>query len=118
MSSQPVGTDGPLVPMPQLTPEALRRAVAQIAPSRLPEFNDHLASAATNAQRTSNVGPLRAFTSHWGTLVNIYRWPERATRFLAAETLAADPDADPEAARTAASEVGRILRAAGEEIGT
>ncbi|WKX70192.1 hypothetical protein [Streptomyces sp. XD-27] len=118
MSSQPVEAAGPLIPMPQLTPDALRAAVAQILPSRLPELNEHLANAATSAQRTSSVGPLRAFTAHWGTVINIERWPQRAARFHACEDLASDPQADPEAARAAASEVSRILRVASEEIGT
>ncbi|WP_413799115.1 hypothetical protein [Streptomyces iranensis] len=117
MSSQPTEASAPLIPMPSLTPDALRVAVAQIVPSRLPELNEHLASAATSAQRTSSVGPLRAFTAHWGAVVNIERWPQRAARFHACEELAADPLADPEAARAATSEIGRILRTAAEEIG-
>jgi len=117
VSSQPTEASGPLIPMPQLTPDALRAAVAQIVPSRLPELNEHLANAATSAQRTSSVGPLRAFTAHWGTIVNIERWPQRAARFHACEELAADPHADADEARAAAGEIGRILRAAGEEIG-
>lgn len=116
MSSQHTEVSGPLIPMPALTPDALRSAVAKIIPSRLPELNKHLARAATSAQRTSNVGPLRAFTAHWAAVVNIERWPQRAARFHACEELAADPLADPDAARAAASEVGRILRAASEEI--
>ncbi|WNE96404.1 hypothetical protein PS467_14200 [Streptomyces luomodiensis] len=117
MSSQPTEASAPLIPMPSLTPDALRAAVAEIVPSRLPELNEHLARAATSAQRTSSVGPLRAFTAHWGTVVNIERWPQRAARFHSCEELAADPLADPEDARAAASEIGHILRTAGEEIG-
>ncbi|MGW8376275.1 hypothetical protein [Streptomyces sp. ODS28] len=114
MTSQQSETAGPLIPMPQLTPDALRTAVAQIIPSRLPELNGHLARAATSAQRTSSIGPLLAFTEHWGTVVNIERWPERARRFRACEERAADPEADPSEARAAATEVARILRTAAE----
>lgn len=115
VSSQPTD-DGPIIPMPSLTPDALREAVAHIVPSRLPELNRHLARAATNAQRTSSLGPLRAFTLHWGAIVNIERWPQRAARFHACQERAADPLADPEEARSAAAEVGRILRVASEEL--
>jgi hypothetical protein len=114
VSSQPMGASGPLIPMPALTPDALRSAVAQIIPSRLPDLNEHLVRAATSDQRTSSVSPLRAFTTHWGTIISIEHWPQRAARFHACEELAADPLADPDEARAAATEAGQILRAARE----
>jgi hypothetical protein len=116
VTSQPGEAAGPLIPMPQLTPDALRQAVAQLIPSRLAELNEHLAHAATSAQRTSSVGPLVAFTEHWATVINIERWPQRAARFHLSERTATDPLADPDAARSAALEVSRLLHEAGAEI--
>lgn len=117
MEAEPAGqAGGPLIPMPPLTPEALRSAVARIIPSRLPELNDHLARVATDAQAIGSLAPLRLFGLHWGSVVNIERWPERAARFHGCEELAADPLADPEDVREAVSEVARILREAAEEI--
>ncbi|MFJ1568042.1 hypothetical protein ACIOG8_28175 [Streptomyces erythrochromogenes] len=44
--TEPVVAGTPLIPMPALTPAALRVAVAQIAPAHLPAFADHLDRAA------------------------------------------------------------------------
>lgn len=52
MSAQTDGPYGPLIPMPELTPDALRAAVARIAPSRIPALTQHLFEATTNAQQT------------------------------------------------------------------
>lgn len=61
MSAQSDGPYGPLIPMPELTPDALRAAVARIAPSRVPALTQHLFEATTNAQQTQSLAPLRAF---------------------------------------------------------
>ncbi|MDQ0775285.1 hypothetical protein QF026_003751 [Streptomyces aurantiacus] len=52
MSAQSDGPYGPLTPMPELTPDALRAAVARIARSRVPALTQHLFEATTNAQQT------------------------------------------------------------------
>jgi hypothetical protein len=61
VSAQTDGPYGPLIPMPELTPDALRAAVARIAPSRIPALTHHLFEATTNAQQTQSLAPLRAF---------------------------------------------------------
>ncbi|MFJ3443134.1 hypothetical protein ACIPM2_18425 [Streptomyces sp. NPDC086081] len=43
------------------TPDALRDAVARIAPSRLPTLTQHLFETTTNVQQTQSLAPLRAF---------------------------------------------------------
>ncbi|WP_248002968.1 hypothetical protein HEP84_56285 [Streptomyces sp. RLB1-33] len=50
MSAQTNGPYGPLIPMPELNPDALRAAVARIAPSRVRALTQHLFEATTNAQ--------------------------------------------------------------------
>ncbi len=57
--------------MPHLTPDALRDAVARIAPSRLPVLTQHLFEATTNAQQTQSLAPLRAFVHSWAVFVAI-----------------------------------------------
>ncbi|MEV0558031.1 MULTISPECIES: hypothetical protein [unclassified Streptomyces] len=71
---------GPLIPMPELTPDALRAAVARIAPSRLPALTQHLFEAATNAQQTQSLAPLHAFAHSWAVFIAIEQHPHRAAR--------------------------------------
>ncbi|MGW5283996.1 hypothetical protein ACWERI_31790 [Streptomyces collinus] len=66
--------------MPELTPDGLRVAVARIAPSRVPALTQHLFEAATHAQQTQSLAPLRAFVHSWAVFVAIERHPERAAR--------------------------------------
>jgi len=80
VSAQTDGPYGPLIPMPELTPDALRAAVMRIAPSRVPALTQHLFEATTNAQQTQSLAPLRAFVHSWAVFVAIERHPERAAR--------------------------------------
>lgn len=57
--------------MPELTPDALRAAVARIAPSRIPALTQHLFEATTNAQQTQRLAPLRVFIHSWAVFVAI-----------------------------------------------
>ncbi|WP_433892510.1 hypothetical protein [Streptomyces sp. CA-111067] len=108
------GTAGPLVPMPELTPEALRVAVETIAPHRVPSLTAHLFEAATNAQQTQSLGPLRAFVHSWAVFVAINRHPVRAARFRELEQIVDTAEGDPLAA---VDEIGRIRRTAELEVG-
>lgn len=107
----------PMIPMPALTPSALRAAVAQIIPSRLPELLDHLARAATQAQERGTLAPLRTFVNHWGTVVNIERHPTRAARLHECEAIVQDSYVAAER-HAACTEIGQILDAAHREITT
>ncbi|MET8246160.1 hypothetical protein ABZV31_18090 [Streptomyces sp. NPDC005202] len=80
MSAQTDGLYGPLIPMPELTPDGLRTAVTRIAPSRIPALTQHLFEATTNAQQTQSLAPLRAFVHSWAVFVEIERHPQRAAR--------------------------------------
>lgn len=102
------------VPMPELTPDALRRAVARIAPSRLPALTQHLFEATTNAQQTQSLAPLRAFVHSWAVFVAIERRPARAERLRQLERTVDAGDQDPSQAIV---EIRAIREAAEAEAG-
>lgn len=110
----PIPTDGPLIPMPELTVAAIRHAIARITPSRVRAFDEHLAEAATNAQQAQSLAPLRAFIHVWAINVAIARHPARAARFRALEALI---DAGKEDPTDALAEIQQILQAAKAEAG-
>lgn len=115
MSAQPGdGPYGPLIPMPDLTPDALRNAVARIAPSKIPALTQHLFEATTNAQQTQGLAPLRAFVHSWAVFVAIERHPERAARLHTLERIVDQGEHDPTAA---IEEIRQIREAAEAEAG-
>ncbi|MEU0739163.1 DUF6247 family protein [Streptomyces sp. NPDC006134] len=114
MSAQTDGPYGPLIPMPELTPDALRRAVARIAPSRLPALTQHLFEATTNAQQVQSLAPLRAFVHSWAVFVAIERHPARAERLRELERIVDTGEQDPSAA---IAEIRAIREAAEAEAG-
>jgi hypothetical protein len=100
--------------MPEPTPDALRAAVAKIAPSRLPALTQHLFEATTNAQQTQSLAPLRAFTHSWAVFVAIARHPERAARLRDLERLIDEGVEEP---GEAIAEIARIRAEAEAEAG-
>ncbi|MCM2427907.1 DUF6247 family protein [Streptomyces sp. RKAG337] len=114
MTEQPVGPYGPLIAMPELTPDALRAAVAKIAPSRIPALIQHLFEATTNAQATSSLAPLRAFVHSWAVFVAIERHPERAARLRELERIVDEGQQDP---TEAIAEIRAIRETAETEAG-
>lgn len=114
MSAQSDGPYGPLIPMPELTPDALRAAVARIAPSRMPALTQHLFEATTHAQQTQSLAPLRAFVHSWAVFVAIERHPTRAARLRELERLV---DVGEEEPAEAIAEIRTIRAAAEAEAG-
>ncbi|MEU9783521.1 DUF6247 family protein [Streptomyces phaeochromogenes] len=114
MSAQSDGPYGPLIPMPELTPDALRVAVARIAPSRVPALTQHLFEATTNAQQTQSLAPLRAFVHSWAVFVAIERHPQRAARLHELERIVDTGDQEP---AEAIAEIRAIRAAAEAEAG-
>ncbi|MFE2095937.1 DUF6247 family protein [Streptomyces sp. PTD9-10] len=100
--------------MPELTPEALRAAVAGIAPSRVPALTRHLLEATTNAQQTQSLAPLCAFVHSWAVFVAIERHPERAARLRELERIVDAGEQDP---AEAIVEIRSIREAAEREAG-
>ncbi|MBW8091912.1 MULTISPECIES: DUF6247 family protein [Streptomyces] len=116
MSSQPDQPHDPVTPQPAATPEALRAAVAQVAPGSLAAFDAERAEAVRQARAEVSAAPLRSFTGQWSVNVAIARHPARAARLRELEALIAQTD-DLVQAREAAAEIGRILDAAFAEAG-
>ncbi|MGW2637415.1 DUF6247 family protein [Streptomyces sp. NPDC001348] len=94
------------------TPDALRDAVARIAPSRLPALTRHLFEATTNAQQTQSLAPLRAFVHSWAVFVAIERYPGRAARLRELERIVDAGELDP---TEAIAEIHAIREAAEAE---
>ena len=106
--------DEPLIPMPAMTLDALRQAVATVASSRLPEFFQEMQDAFSQAGDEDSVFPIRHFYQRWGATVAIEHRPSVATRLHAAERALADPDAD--IRQRAIEEAAQIVQAAYREV--
>ncbi|WP_254712204.1 DUF6247 family protein [Streptomyces sp. TRM64462] len=104
----------PLIPMPPLTPEALRTAVERLTPTRVQAFVQDLVEATTNAQQTQSLAPLRTFVHTWGVFVAIQRYPSRAARLSHLEEVISMGVEDPTDAIT---EIRKIHAKAEAEAG-
>jgi hypothetical protein len=91
MTAEHVQGDEPLIPVPALTLDALRQAVAAVVPSRLPEFFQEIQDAFSQAGDEDSVFPIRHFYQRWGATIAIERRPSVAARLHAAERALADP---------------------------
>jgi hypothetical protein len=83
MTAEYTQGEEPLIPMPALTLDALRQAVAAVAPSRLPEFFQEIQDAFSQAGDEDSVFPIRHFYQRWGATVAIERRPSVAARLHA-----------------------------------
>jgi hypothetical protein len=112
--AEQVNGNEPLVPMPALTLDALRHAVAAVAPSRLPEFFHDIQDTFSRAGAEDSVFPIRHFYQRWGATVAIERRPSVAALLHAAERALSDPDT---AVRDRAiREAAEIVQAAYREV--
>ena len=94
MTAEHPQIDEPLVPMPALRLDALRQALAAVAPSRIPEFFQDIQDAFSQARDEDSVFPIRHFYQRWDATVAIKRRPSAAARLHAAERALAHSDAD------------------------
>ncbi|MFC5034839.1 hypothetical protein C8250_024715 [Streptomyces sp. So13.3] len=115
MSAERASSPGQ-VPQPAATPEALRSALAIVAPVRLPAFDQERIAATDAARAAVSAAPLRRFVEQWAVYVAIERHPDRAARLRELEARAATVD-DLDEARRVAAEVGAILATAAIEAG-
>jgi hypothetical protein len=99
------------IPLPERNPAALRAAVAQLDPAALARFEADWTAATARARDEYSLLPARYFIEHWWSWVAVERWPERAARLHACERIVAESQ-DPSERRTAAAEIGQILRQA------
>ena len=70
VSTQP-DHDTELIPRPARTPEALRAALAAIAPERLPEMDADQRRAVAAAIEQSSIKPLQLFMIAWAANIEI-----------------------------------------------
>ncbi|MEU5598586.1 DUF6247 family protein [Streptomyces sp. NPDC020298] len=73
--------------MPERTPKALRRAIAQHVPKLLPDFDQHWKRAVADAY---DVGPVPAFVAFWWGEYALARGPELDEHVHDLELRAAD----------------------------
>jgi hypothetical protein len=66
MTAEHPQSDEPLIALPALTLDALRRAVAAVALSRLPEFFQEIQDAFSQAGDEDSVFSIRHFYQRWG----------------------------------------------------
>lgn len=105
-----------LIPRPERNPNALREALAVVAPARLPELEREKDEALSRAVEASSIDPLRGFLLRWAAVIEIERFPAVAQRFHRAEYLAHVSE-ESEVSREHVHESGEILRAAYRELG-
>jgi hypothetical protein len=73
MAAHAAETDAVVPPMPERTPKALRRAIAEDAPQLLPDFDEHWKWAIADAY---DLGPVPAFMARWWVEYAIARDPK------------------------------------------
>ncbi len=86
MTTQP-DHGGELIPRPERTPDAVRVALARIAPHRMDEMERHKNGALAAAISSNKTGHLQHWLAHWAAEVEIERRPDlsgRRSRALAA----------------------------------
>ncbi|MCX5377403.1 hypothetical protein [Streptomyces sp. NBC_00091] len=103
----------PVIPQPPAQPEAIRAALAQVAPHLVAGFDRDRAASTARARAEVSAVPLRTFTEAWAVEVAIARLPELAARLRALEARAAEVT-DLGEARHVAAEISRIRNAAAE----
>ncbi|UIX31199.1 hypothetical protein [Streptomyces sp. GQFP] len=86
MTTQPDHGMQDLIPRPERTPEAVRTALARIAPHRLDDMERHKEQALSTAIQDGRIGHLQAWLTHWHVQVEIERRPDLHTRHQAALT--------------------------------
>lgn len=110
MTTVPTPDDGALISRPELSAAALKAALAIVAPDQLPRMLEDESRAVTETFRTDDTTHIRAFLTHWATVVEIERFPDRARTYHQAEYEAHNAATVAECRRHAAV-VGDIWRA-------
>ncbi|MFE9096444.1 hypothetical protein [Streptomyces sp. NPDC007264] len=75
-----------LIPRPERTPEAVRVALARVAPHRLADMERHKEQAVAAAITDGKIGHLQHWLSHWHAQVEVERRPDLSARYRAALT--------------------------------
>ncbi|XKK58592.1 hypothetical protein HFP71_20375 [Streptomyces sp. ARC32] len=96
-----------LVPRPEQTPDALRAALAVVAPGRLPEMQQTKEEAFAKALEWQSLSPVRGWALAWTRDIEIARRPDLAARHSRAKGNLEHEDAD--VAREALRELSAVL---------
>jgi hypothetical protein len=112
MSTHPAELPAELIPRPERTPDALRIALARIAPHRLPEMEQQKNQAFSLAAGHDTLAPIRQWITVWAGEVEIERRPELTARRRAAEQTTHQLDRDDPAWEAAAQEILSVLNEA------
>ncbi|MFD5538220.1 hypothetical protein ACFWIJ_10305 [Streptomyces sp. NPDC127079] len=98
-----------LIPRPESTPDAVRVALARIAPHRLSEMEQHKEQALAAALQDGKIGHLRHWLAYWQAQVEIERRPDLHSRYQAAlAAVHATSRRDDPAFRTATTELRAV----------
>jgi hypothetical protein len=112
MSIQPEYSDAELIARPEKTPDALRVALAQVAPHRLAEMEERKDEAIALSVTSGSITPLLGFLTTWAVHVEIARNLDTAARLRTAEHAAQTLDRDDPAWRAAMNEIRTVFDAA------
>ncbi|MCX4749075.1 hypothetical protein OG455_26805 [Kitasatospora sp. NBC_01287] len=85
MTTQPEHFAGERIPRPEKTPDALRIALARLAPHRLAEMEKQKNEAFALATQYDTLGPLHGWLTIWAGEVEIERRPDLYERRRRAE---------------------------------
>ncbi|MFG2885613.1 hypothetical protein ACGFYV_25540 [Streptomyces sp. NPDC048297] len=96
-----------LVPRPELTPDALRAALAVVAPGRLDEMQAKKDEAFAKAVEWQSLSPVQSWVLIWARDIEIARRPDLSSRYTRAQKDLEDED--PVVAREALRELSAVL---------
>ncbi|MFI6249977.1 hypothetical protein [Streptomyces sp. NPDC051016] len=96
-----------LIPRPELTPDALRTALAIVAPDRLDEMQATKDEAFAEAVEWQSFSPVQSWVLMWARNIEIARRPELSASYANAESNLEHED--PAVAREALSELSTVL---------
>ncbi|MDV9174364.1 hypothetical protein R6V09_30180 [Streptomyces sp. W16] len=96
-----------LIPRPEPTPDALRAALAVVAPGRLDEMQAMKDDAFAKAVEWQSLSPVQSWVLTWARNIEIARRPELSSRHARAKNNLEHED--PVAAREALEELNAVL---------
>jgi len=96
-----------LEPRPELTPDALRAALAAIAPDRLDEMRAMKDDAFTKTVEWQSLRPVQSWVLIWAREIEIARRPDLSARYAQAQNNLEHED--PAVAREALGELSAVL---------
>ena len=99
-----------LIPRPELTPDALRAALAVVAPGRLDEMQAMKDEAFAKAVEWQSLSPVQSWVQIWARDIEIARRPDLSSRYTQAENHLEDED--PAIAQEALRELSAVLEEA------